>query len=399
MKYLSLAIVACLAFASSSEAVAPFYSNIADSRTKPNSYIVILKNDTAFDTFQPRYQNMVKFMNASGRRRTKINFQFSVTPGFTADLDPVALKNILGMPEVAYVEQDSIMTIFGTQKTPPSWGIPRVSQRGIIQGARPSYKYPDSAGAGITAYVIDTGINVKHPDFQGRAVFGTSFIANGRTDDNGHGTHVAGTIGGKTFGVAKKVNLVGVKVLDFEGNGHTSDVIKGVDWAVKNAKDKKKRAVINMSVGGEGRSRALDDAISRAYKGNIPVFVAAGNRYGVDPCGWSPSGSPNAYTVGSTDIYDRVSEFSNLGKCVKIFAPGTNIVSAYYANKGSTIESGTSMATPHVAGVAALYMSADKNLKTAKKVYEKLTSTATKNAVKGDLKGSANLLVFNGGGK
>ncbi|KAF9344615.1 Subtilisin-like protease 3 [Mortierella sp. NVP85] len=401
MKFLSLAVVACLTFTSFTDAAAPFYANNVRSQSITDSYIVVLKNHTAFDTFQPRFSSMVsRILNSSGRRKTKIVSHFSTFPGFEADLDPAALRSILNMPEVDYVEQDSLVHALGIQKSPPSWGLPRISQRKAVGTKKPypSYQYPDTAGQHVTVYVIDTGIDVKHPDFQGRAVFGKSYVVNGTTDDNGHGTHVAGTIGGKKYGVAKKVNLVGVKVLDSEGLGKASNVVKALEWVLGKVK-KGEKAIVNMSLGGL-ESKAMGDATKRLFNANIPVIVAAGNDYGADPCKTAPAGSPGVFTVGATDAKDQVADFSSLGNCVQIFAPGDNIMSTGFVinkNKSRTyngkLDDGTSMAAPHVAGVAALYMSEDKKLKTAKQVYNKLKSTAIKGAVKGKLYKSSNLLV------
>ncbi|KAF9425670.1 subtilisin-like serine protease [Podila epigama] len=400
MKCLSLLVVACLAWSASSvEAAAPFISNAAGSTAVAGSYIVVLKEKHSVDSFTPKFNKIAtRLHNSRGGRRPTINKRFSTIPGFTVTGTRATVTELLSLDEVEYIEQDAIISIDATQTSPPSWGLGRVSQRGRLTNAKTSYKYANSAGAGVTAYVVDTGINTAHSDFGGRAKMGANFIQGSpNTDENGHGTHVAGTIGGTSYGVAKKVNLVGVKVLGRDGRGSTSGIVAALDWII--SVNKNKKAVVNMSLGG-GNSRALNDATSRLFRANIPVIVAAGNDEKVNACSGSPSGAPNVLTVGASDIQDRVATFSSFGKCVKIFGPGVGITSAWIGSKSArnTI-SGTSMATPHVAGVAALAMSGNPKLKTSSQVYKALTSSATKNAVKGNLRGSTNLLVFNGGGK
>ncbi|KAG0342586.1 hypothetical protein BG004_005647, partial [Podila humilis] len=325
--------------------------------------------------------------------------QFETIPGFTlTDGTRATITELLDLDEVAYIEQDAVVSIAAVQKSPPSWGLPRVGQRKRLTSPKTSYLSHNAAGAGVTAYVIDTGINIAHSDFGGRAKMGKNFIpGEPNTDSHGHGTHVAGTIGGKAYGVAKKVQLVGVKVLGRDGRGSTSGIVAAMDWVI--TVNKGKRAVVNMSLGGAA-SRAVNDATTRLYRANIPVIVAAGNDADTNACSNSPAGAPNVITVGATDYYDKVAAFSSYGKCVKIFAPGVSINSAMIGSKtASGIMSGTSMASPHVAGVTALIMSANPKLKTSKQIYDRLISAGTKNAVKGNLRGSPNLLVFNGGGK
>ncbi|KAG0365586.1 peptidase S8/S53 domain-containing protein [Gamsiella multidivaricata] len=399
MKYLSLFVVACLALSSSStDAAAPFISNGSGTTAIPGSYIVVLKDNHNATLFQTKFDNMAaRVQNARGGRRPKMSRKFSTIPGFTVTSNRNTVTELLNMDEVAYIEQDALFTIQASQANPPSWGLPRVSTRNVLKSLI-NYVYPNAAGAGVTAYVVDTGINVAHSDFGGRAKMGANFIQGSpNTDENGHGTHVSGTIGGTRFGVAKKVNLVGVKVLNAQGSGSTSGIVAAMDWII--TVNKGKKAVVNMSLGGGG-SKALNDAAGRLYKANIPVIVAAGNDGNLDACNGSPSGAPAAFTVAASDVRDTIASFSSWGKCVEIFGPGVQITSAWIGSKTATNTiSGTSMATPHVVGVAALYLSNDAKLKTAQQVYNKLTSTATKNAIKGNLRGTPNLLVFNGAEK
>ncbi|KAG0201394.1 hypothetical protein BGX28_005772 [Mortierella sp. GBA30] len=357
----------------------------------PNSYIVVLKGNNITDNFQSRFNSIANRHNARGGRRPKINQKFSAIPGFTLTATRQAMTELLNMDEVDYIEQDSIFTGAGSQTNPPSWGLARVSQRNRGRGP---YNYPDSAGAGVTAYVLDTGINTAHVEFGGRAVMGANFIRGApNTDDHGHGTHVAGTIGGANYGVAKRANLVGVKVLDSGNRGANSGMIQALDWIIRVNKGKK--AIVNMSIVG-GRSNALNDAVDRVVRANIPVFVAAGNNPYMNACNGSPSSAHGAFTVGGSDVNDRAYSQTSPGNCVNMIAPGVGITSAYVGSRNArTVMSGTSMATPHVAGVAALYMSVDKNLKTADQIYKRLRSTATKNKISG-LRGEANLLVYSG---
>ncbi|GJJ71521.1 hypothetical protein EMPS_03871 [Entomortierella parvispora] len=404
MKYISLLVVACLAWSSASTDAAPTLINAqggANATSVAGSYIVILKDASSTSSFQPKLNNLVHRVHngRNGGPKLSINQKFESFKGYHIKTSGgnanVALKELLSMDEIDYIEQDQIVTLQGTQNNPPSWGLARVSQRGALQNQRTPYKFPNQAGAGVTAYVIDTGINTAHVEFQGRAKMGANFIRGSpNTDENGHGSHVAGTIGGATYGVAKKVNLVGVKVLNAQGQGLNSGIVAAMDWVIKNNKGKK--AVVNMSLGG-GSSRAVNDAAARLYRANIPVIVAAGNDANQNACNGSPSGAPAAFAVGASDIRDNVASFSSFGNCVKIFGPGVQITSAWIGSRNArnTI-SGTSMATPHVVGVAALYLSSQPNLKTASQVYQTLASTATKNVVRGGLRGSANLLVFNG---
>eukprot|EP00842_Homolaphlyctis_polyrhiza_P006470 jgi/Hompol1/6824/HPOL_005094-RA len=322
--------------------------------------------------------------------------------GYSARLPAFVAELLKSHGDIAHIEEDRVMTIFGTQKVSPSWGLTRISNRAHPATGDKSYTYPDSAGTGVTAYIIDTGVFVKHPEFEGRASFGTSFTKDGNNDGNGHGTHVAGTIGSKTYGVAKNVTLVAVKVLDNQGSGSTSDVVAGVDWAAKDAakktsKGKPIKAVANMSLGG-GASTALDRAVQAAIRSGLVFAVAAGNSAG-DACQLSPGRVPEAITVAASDKNDDLAEFSEKGKCVDIIAPGVDIVSTWNNGKINTI-SGTSMATPHVVGVVALAL-AEGNFAESKQVHDYIGLVATKDRITGSLRGAPNSLLYNnviGGG-
>ncbi|KAF9273058.1 hypothetical protein BGZ68_001872 [Mortierella alpina] len=385
----------------------------------PDSYIVVLKEGNTAATFQPKFDVIAMRQNGRGSKPT-IHHTYSSIPGFAATVNAAALKEILASDEVEYVEQDSIITLQGaqtsppppiitlegaqtsppppiitlqgTQTSPPSWGLSRASQRNL--DLTKPYLYNDAAGRGITAYVIDTGVYAAHSDFGFRATFGANFVSgSANTDEHGHGTHVAGIIGGTKYGVAKEVKIVGIKVLDAKGVGTYSGIIAGMDWVAARAVPGK--SVVNLSLRGN-KSPTLDNAALRLYKANIPLIVSAGNNVTHDACRFSPSGAPNTYTVAASDKTDIVARFTSYGPCVEIFAPGVAITSAWIGSTSATNTiSGTSMASPHVAGVAALYLSFN-SLPTAQSVFDKLTSTATLNKIKGTLKGSPNRLVFNG---
>ncbi|KAG0033624.1 hypothetical protein BGZ81_007882 [Podila clonocystis] len=357
----------------------------------PDSYIVVLKDGQTISNFETKFDDIARRQNGRGRKPT-ISRKFDSFPAFSATVNDAALKEILASDEVAYVEQDAIITIQGSQTSPPSWGLTRVSQ--VNRDLTKPYLYNDAAGQGITAYVVDTGVYTAHSDFGGRATWGANFITGSpNTDQNGHGTHVAGTIGGTKYGVAKKVSIVGVKVLDAQGSGTLSGVIAGMDWVAGRAVPGK--SVVNMSLGG-GKSQAIDDAAGRLFAKNIPLIVAAGNSASTSACDQSPAGAANTYTVAASDSSDRVASFSSYGSCVEIFGPGVGITSAWIGSTTATKSiSGTSMASPHVAGVAALYLSFN-SIPTAQGLFNKLTQTATLNKITGNLNGSPNRLVFNG---
>ncbi|KAK9680221.1 hypothetical protein K7432_016003 [Basidiobolus ranarum] len=302
------------------------------------------------------------------------------------------VKELNRNSDVEYVEAEQVFTISGVQNNSPSWGLPRVSQRKRDSSA--PYNYPDSAGSGVDAYIIDTGINVKHVDFGGRATFPRSFIDGEAVEDlNGHGTHVAGTVGGNTYGVAKKVNLIGVKVLNRNGSGSTSAIVAGINWVAQQAKATGRKSVANMSLGG-GDSEAMKSAVNAAVKAGVSFFVAAMND-NKDACNVSPANASGAFTVAATTISDTAASFTNYGRCVNIAGPGLDITSAWIGgNNAYKSISGTSMATPHVAGVAALYL-AQEDLGSPQAVYDTLVARSTKNAITG-LKGNTpNYLVFN----
>lgn len=289
-------------------------------------------------------------------------------------------------PSVAYVEKNGIVRMNDTQ-TDPTWGLDRVDQKSLPLNR--AYNYGSNA-AQVNAYVIDTGILTSHSDFRGRAVHGYDAVDNDddATDCQGHGTHVAGTIGGEKYGVAKGVKLHAVRVLNCSGSGAFSDVIEGIEWVTRNHV---KPAVANMSLGGSA-SQSIDDAIKGSVQAGVTYVVAAGND-GRDACNYSPARTPEAITVGSTTNKDKRSSFSNHGTCVDIFAPGSDIESAWSDSNTSTKTiSGTSMASPHVAGVAALYLAA-KPSATPAQVSQALTSNGANGKLQDVKTGSPNILV------
>ncbi|MFP5219009.1 MAG: S8 family serine peptidase [Actinomycetes bacterium] len=319
--------------------------------------------------------------------------------GYSVELPTAALPALQALPGVAAVEADGVVHAVATQSPVPSWGLDRVDQRALpLSGG---FTYGDT-GAGVTAYIVDTGIRRDHVDFSGRAVSGYDAITSGgaANDCNGHGTHVAGTVGGEAHGVAKDVALVAVRVLDCSGSGSTSGVIAGVDWVARDH-DAGEPAVANMSLGG-GASSALDSAVRGAIEDGVTFAVAAGNDGGLlgeltglaDACNGSPSRVAEALTVGATDKSDSKAPYSNRGTCLDLFAPGSSIVSAWHTSSTATKSiSGTSMAAPHVAGVAAQYLQGAPSASPAT-VGQHIVGTATTGVVKNPGSGSPNRLLF-----
>ena len=308
--------------------------------------------------------------------------------GFAATLPASAVEGIRRNPNVALVEPDGVMSIVVTQ-TNATWGLDRIDQRSLPLST--TYTY-DQAGAGVHAYIIDTGIRSTHAEFSGRTGNGFTAISTGGTEDcHGHGTHVSGTVGGTTYGVAKSVTLHAVRVLNCSGSGATSGVIAGVDWVTGNAV---KPAVANMSLGGSASS-ALDNAITNSVNSGVTYAVAAGNS-NANACNFSPSRAAAALTVGSTTTSDARSSFSNFGTCLDLFAPGSGITSAWStSNTATNTISGTSMASPHVAGVAALFLSIQGNGNASPAtVAQAISNNATTGVVGNAGTGSPNRLLF-----
>ncbi|MDO0912036.1 S8 family peptidase [Streptomyces sp. DT2A-34] len=313
--------------------------------------------------------------------------------GYAIEASEAEAKALAADPAVASVVQNRTFSIDATQTNPPSWGLDRADQRNLPLNS--SYTYPDSAGQGVTAYVIDTGVRITHSDFGGRASYGYDAIDNDNTaqDGNGHGTHVAGTVAGSSYGVAKKAKIVGVRVLNNSGSGTTAQVVAGIDWVARNAV---KPAVANMSLGG-GADTALDTAVRNAIASGVTFAVAAGNE-STNASTRSPARVTEAITVGATTSTDAKASYSNYGSVLDLFAPGSSITSTWNTGDSATNTiSGTSMATPHVAGAAALHLAANPSA-TPSQVSSALTSAATTGVVTSPGTGSPNRLLYVGGG-
>lgn len=409
--------------------------------TIKNKYIIIFKDDISIDSIslhkemiqQAYLQYISSVSNEESSKFLKSlpphldvggiidSFQIigSKLNGYIGYFPSYIIDIIRRNPLIKSVEMDSIVTIkdFDTQNNAP-WGLARISHRDpLTLGSFNKYLYDDNAGENVDVYVIDTGININHNDFQERAIWGKTIPDNDLDiDGNGHGTHCAGTIASQHYGVAKKANVIAVKVLRSNGSGSMSDVIKGVEFAAlshnrnltKNGNKKKyKGAAANMSLGG-GKSPSLDMVVDAAVNAGIHFAVAAGNE-NQDACNTSPAASGKAITVGASTLSDDRAYFSNWGSCVDIFAPGLNILSTYIGSNDATATlSGTSMASPHVAGLLAYFLSlqpekdsqfSSYSQLTPEQLKKKLIDYSTKNVLFDLPEGTPNKLIFNGAGQ
>jgi subtilisin family serine protease len=351
-----------------------------------NSYIVVLKDSQISTAAVDSTAHSLTVKHGGAVKQT----WDAALRGFELSASEATARTYAKDPRVAYVEANQTVHISATENNPPSYGLDRVDQRNLPLDHK--YTFPTTA-ANVHAYIIDTGIRTTHQEFGGRASVGTDTVGDGRNgqDCNGHGTHVSGTVGGSTVGLAKAVKLVAVRVLDCNGSGTNAGVIKGVDWVTKNAI---KPAVANMSLGG-GASAALDAAVQRSINAGVTYAIAAGNE-NQNACNDSPARVGAAITVGATDANDNRASFSNFGTCVDIFAPGVNIVSSFISGNSNTARatlSGTSMATPHVTGASALVLGLHPNF-TPAQVRDALVNNATPNKVKNPGTGSPNKLLF-----
>lgn len=396
-----LIAVAIAAVISSSAVHADVYQaqmiEVEQSRAIKDNYIVVfntpsvlnISDNMAVESFAIQQGNsLANRYNVNVKR----NFGNSLN-GVLVQANKEQLKALQKDPNVKYIEQDQIMSInpmvnIAGDQGSATWGLDRVDQRDLPLNS--NYHY-DFDGSGVTAYVVDTGVLNSHNEFGGRASSGYDFVDNDNdaTDCNGHGTHVAGTIGGSTYGVAKNVNVVGVRVLGCTGSGSNSGVIAGINWVKNNAQGP---SVANMSLGG-GASQATDDAVNSAVAAGITFVVAAGNDNS-NACNYSPARAADAITVGSTTSSDSRSSFSNFGTCLDIYAPGSSITSAWYnSNSATNTISGTSMAAPHVAGVAALYLDETPS-SSPTQIESFLSSRASSGKVTDAKSGSPNKLLY-----
>ncbi|MCP3822856.1 S8 family peptidase [Streptomyces sp. A3M-1-3] len=360
--------------------LAPSASAISDS------WIVVLKDGTKSSP------DSVARELVSRNQGRLTHVYSSAVKGFATKMTQTQARKLAADSRVAYVEQDSKVALSTTQ-TGATWGIDRIDQRNLPLST--TYTYNTTA-SNVRVYVIDTGLRTTHNEFGGRATFGTDTVGDGQNgnDCNGHGTHVAGTAAGSTYGVAKGASIVGVRVLNCSGSGSTSGVIAGVDWVTANAIEP---AVANMSLGGSA-STSLDNAVKNSIASGVSYTLAAGNGdiFGnpLDACTTSPARTADGITVGATDSADKRASWSNYGTCLDLFAPGVSITSAWNSSNTSTNTiSGTSMAAPHTAGAAALYLATNPTA-TPAQVRDALVNGATNGVVQDPKTGSPNRLLY-----
>ncbi|KAH8752988.1 Allergen Asp f 13 [Diaporthe sp. PMI_573] len=368
------------------------------ARAIPNKYIVTLKESADVESHlawaKDVHARSLGRRDLSGVEKT---FNISDFNGYSGSFDDATIEEIKASDAVAAVEADQIWSLYAltTQASVPSWGLGAISHK--AGAGSTSYIYDSSAGSGTYAYIIDTGINAAHTDFGGRASLGYSAVSGSTADTVGHGTHVAGTIGGTTYGVAKSATIIAVKV--FQGDsGTTADVLDGYSWAVNDITSKGRAGVsaLSLSLGG-GVSTAFNTAVQSAYTSGVISVVAAGNE-AQNVANVSPASAPNAITVGATTSANRWATYSNFGSGVDILAPGTSITSAWIgSNSASNSISGTSMATPHVTGLV-LYLKALEGLASPASVTSRIKALGSSGVTTGVPSGTVNLLAYNGNG-
>jgi subtilisin family serine protease len=387
---LSAVLVAALA-ASPAQAAEGTILGVNEPNVVPNSYIVALKDDA-----QASRGIEAQARSLANRFGGEVGFVYDAAiNGFSVTMSEAAAKRLAAHPAVEYVEQDMLFELADTQTNPPSWGLDRIDQRNLPLDN--SYTYPTTA-SNTNIYILDTGVRLTHNDFGGRAFTGFDAITSGGSanDCHGHGTHVAGTAAGSAFGVAKGARIFSVRVLSCTGGGTTSQIVAGINWVTNNHI---KPAVANMSLGGSGTNTTMNNAVANSINAGVSYAIAAGNS-NANACNFSPAQVSTAITVGSTQSNDARSSFSNFGTCVNIFAPGTGITSAWHtSNSATNTISGTSMAAPHVAGAAAIVLSANPGFSPAQ-VMNQLISDSTTGVISNVGSGSPNRLLFvdNSGG-
>lgn len=387
--FIAVAIVSLMMFASIPTRSQGQKDNILRKAKKiQNQYIVVLDDSIVGEKGPYSIASYIADDMAS-KYGGKIKHVYKhALNGFSVEMTEAQAEALSKDFRVNFVEEDGLVHATTTQNG-ATWGLDRIDQRDLPLNS--TYVYTPT-GAGVHAYIIDTGIRVTHTQFGGRASVAFDSIGDGQNgiDCNGHGTHVAGSVGGSTYGVAKGVTLHAVRVLDCNGDGTDSTVIAGVDWVTAH---RITPAVANMSLGG-GASSALDTSVQNSINAGVTYAVAAGNDYGVDACTESPGRVAAALTVGSTTSTDARSSFSNIGTCLDLFAPGSSITSAWSTSDTATNTiSGTSMATPHVTGVAALYLQNNSSASPAT-VANQIITTATTARLTGIGAGSPNRLLY-----
>jgi subtilisin family serine protease len=386
-----LSIVAALCAAAAALSASSAGAGLDVQEPTRGSYIVVLKPSEARSpserqTGRPLVSVLAQELARAHSGQLASVFQYALK-GFAVELTEAQAAALASDPRVAYVEADQVVEAVATQ-SPATWGIDRSDQRDLPLSG--SYTYTQT-GQGVNAYVIDTGLRATHQEFAGRIGNGFTAVNDGRgtSDCNGHGTHVAGTVGGSTYGIAKQVTIHAVRVLNCQGSGTTTGVIAGVDWVTQNHVDP---AVANMSLGGSA-STALDQAVANSIAAGVSYAIAAGNS-NANACSSSPARVAAANTVGATTSSDVRSSFSNYGTCVDLFAPGSSITSAWYSSDTATNTiSGTSMASPHVAGALALYLQTNPSASPAT-ASQALAAAATPNKVGSAGTGSPNRLLY-----